>query len=1104
MYRGSNLILDVLSTCPEFRGFCSLFPEQTQKTSLGHLPGSLSTIFGVALNKHLSNQVSVFVAPSPLEVLEIETDLDTIVGRDSFAVYPQREQLPQIGGESDHQITGMQIEALETILTGKARLLVTTIRALQERAHIPDSLDNLRVTLRVGSDFGFSKLVECLQERGFRKSSLVEEIGQYSVRGGVIDVFSFGTREPFRVEFDYNKISSIRFFDLLSQRSDTTIPEAQLLPVNFQGDTNKDSFVHRSLIELLPSDTIMMNSVETPWGKAFRNSWETISMMNEQLSSENIENYTIEELMLQPAIAEKSIAEFPRINLRSQNNISSGLVSEKPPVINRNMKALLSFLNTTNKSQQKCIISCDNIDQLQRLEEILGGPKSIPDSCQLMVGALSGGFSLPSTNPPLHVLTHREIFNRIKNLSKSRRFRGSTPLESLAQLKSGDYVVHRDHGIGIFRNLNRVKIQGQTLESLAIEYAGDEVLQLPIHRLDRIEKWGSGLEDDKPTKLHRIGGKRWDTLKKRTIEHIENITVDLLRIYAERKNSRGHQFSPDTAWQKEMESSFLHEDTPDQRLVTEEVKRDMESSIPMDRLICADVGFGKTEVAVRAAFKAAQDGKQVAVLVPTTILAEQHYETFTGRLATYPVTIGLISRFTGHKKRKQILDGIATSKIDIIIGTHRLLSKDVSIPDIGLLIIDEEQRFGVKHKERLKELKTSIDVLTLTATPIPRTMQLSLSGIRNLSLIQTPPQNRMPILTYTLPWSDSVITLALQRELDRGGQAFFLHNLVSDIGEIAQKVQRLVPKAKIAIAHGQMSAQDLNGVMHSFMNNESNILVCSSIIENGLDVPNANTVVIDGADRFGLSQLHQIRGRVGRSHKRAFCYLITPPKMKENTKQRLKTLTEYTELGSGYSVALRDLKLRGAGNLLGGDQSGFAHAVGISTYVRMVEETVASMKDSVDHPRYPATDISTSRGAYLPDEYISDDSQKLQLYSRISKLGKVEEVTSLREEILDRFGKLPEPVENLLVVTQLRIMGQKLGIETLLFQERKVRLNFNRGVLPKLSLLEEIFLESGINVEIRRLTPLSIVLRAGKQSNLLDEVVRSIETLLDRIEETAH
>ena len=1104
MYRGTNLILDALPTCEEFNKFCSQFPTETKQATVNHMQGSFATSFGIALNKRLSNQVLAFVVSSPSRALEIETDLETLVGRESFVTYPQREQLPQVGRDPDHQITGLQIECLETILTGKTRLLVTTIRALQERTLIPDSLGELRVTLRVGSEFGFSKLVQCLEDRGFRKSSLVEEIGQYSVRGGVIDVFSFGTREPFRVEFDYNRISSIRFFNLLSQRSDNVITQVHLLPVDFQRDPNKDSFLHRSLIELLPGDTVLMNFVQTSWGTAFQDSWETISTMNERLSNENIDSYSTEQLILQPKMAEDKLTVFPRIDVSSKGNNSPGLVSDKPPEINRDINRLLSFLKTVNKSQQKCVICCDNTNQLQRLEEVLSGRQKIPKGTQLMVGSLTGGFSLQDANPPLHVLTHREIFNRPKNLSKTRRFRGSAPLESLSQLKPGDYVVHRDHGVGIFRKLNQVQINEQTIESVAIEYDDEEILQVPIHRLDRIEKWGSGLEGDKPPNLHRIGGKRWSNLKKRTTDHIEKITVDLLRIYAERKNIKGHAFSPDSLWQKEMESSFLHEDTVDQRLVTEEVKRDMESSIPMDRLICADVGFGKTEVAIRAAFKAVQDGKQVAVLVPTTILAEQHYETFAGRLATYPVTIGLMSRFTSHKDQKEILEGLVTSKIDLVIGTHRLLSKDVSIPNIGLLIIDEEQRFGVRHKERLKELKTSVDVLTLTATPIPRTMQLSLSGIRNLSLIQTPPQNRMPILTYTLPWSDSTIAEALQRELDRGGQAFFLHNLVSDINETAHKVQQLVPNAKIVVAHGQMSAKDLNRVMHNFMNMESDILVCSSIIENGLDVPNANTVVIDGADRFGLSQLHQIRGRVGRSHRRAYCYLITPPKMKGDTRQRLKTLTEYTELGSGFAVALRDLKLRGAGNLLGGDQSGFAHAVGISTYVKLVEETVARMKASSARKSYPPTDISTSQGAYLPDQYISDNNQKLQLYSRIAKLGRVEEVGLLQEEILDRFGKLPEQVQNLMAITQLRIMGQKLGIETLLFQDGKVRLNFNLEAFPKLSLLEEIFSESEINVEIRRLAPLSIVLRPRKQSNLLDEVVRSIENLLATIEKMAH
>ena len=1096
MARGNNLILDIFATCQKYQDFCSQFPILTNRGSFKPLEGSLTTILGVSLHNRLLNQVLVFVAPSSTKALDIEADLETLVGKDSFVSYPQREQLPQIAKEPDREITGMQIESLEAILKGRSRLLVTTLRALQERILIPETLDNLRTTLRVGSEFGFSELVRHLEESGFKKSSLVEEIGQYSVRGGVIDVFSFGTSEPFRIEFDINKIQSIRLFDVLSQRSDKIVPEVHLLPVSFHENVKTETFQNRSLVENLPGESVLFNLVETPWKKVLKASWKTISTMNDRLSEEKGENSPIEELMLEPMTAQEKLNSFPRIDFYSRSDSTVELVNEPPPNINRDVALLQSFIEQANKSQQQSVICCDNLEQLERLEEILGGKKNIPERTQLMVGSLIGGFSLMNANPPLHVLTHREIFKRPRNPAKTRRFRGTAPVEGLSQLKPGDYVVHREHGIGIFKKLDRIRIQGQNLESVAIEYDGQEVLQVPVHKLDRIEKWGSGLEGDRPKKLHRIGGKRWSNLKKKTTDYIERITIDLLRIYARRKSMKGHAFSPDTTWQKEMESSFIHEDTPDQKLVTEEVKKDMESATPMDRLICADVGYGKTEIAIRAAFKAVQDGKQVAVLVPTTVLAEQHYETFSGRLATYPVNIGLLSRFTGPKQQRDILQGISNSRIDLIIGTHRLLSKDVSIPNLGLLIIDEEQRFGVRHKERLKDLKISVDVLTLTATPIPRTMQLSLSGIRNLSLIQTPPQNRMPILTYTLPWSDSVLAEALQREIDRGGQTFFLHNLVLDIEETAERVRQLVPEAIIATAHGQMHPKNLNHVMHNFINNKIDILVCSSIIENGLDVPNANTVVIDGANRFGLSQLHQIRGRVGRSHRRAYCYLITPPGMKEETKQRLKTLTEYTELGSGFAVALRDLKLRGAGNLLGGDQSGFAHAVGISTYMKLVDETVTRIKNPHDHEQHVPTEISTSQGAYLPDHYIADNSQKFQLYSRISKLGKLEEVHSLEEEIIDRFGKIPKEVDNLLLITQLRILGQELGIETMLFQEEKVRLNFNREVLPRLSLLEEAFSEAEINVEIRRLTPLSMVLRPTKHCNLLKEVFRSIGNLL--------
>ena len=660
-----------------------------------------------------------------------------------------------------------------------------------------------------------------------------------------------------------------------------------------------------------------------------------------------------------------------------------------------------------------------------------------------------------------------------------------------------------DHGIGVFRGLERVDIAGEELESMAIEYAGGEVLRLPVSRLDLVERWVGESETAKPPALHRIGGRRWKTLKRRTSQAIEKMTVELLELYARRSTIQGFAYSPDTLWQKEMESSFLYEDTPDQRLAMEDVKRDMESSGPMDRLICGDVGYGKTEVAIRAAFKAVQDGKQVALLAPTTVLVEQHRHTFEERLADYPVKIGALSRFRTPKEQKLLLQKLKTGEMDIVIGTHRLLSKDVQLARLGLLIVDEEQRFGVRHKERLKQLRASVDVLTLTATPIPRTLYLSLTGIRDLSLIRTPPRDRIPIITHLVPWSDQIIAESLQRELDRGGQAFFLHNLVATIHGATDRVQDLAPEARVDVAHGQMKSRELDRVMRDFVDGEIDVLVCSSIIENGLDVPNANTLIVNRADHFGLSQLYQIRGRVGRSDRRAYCYLIVPDHLNDEAEHRLRVLEHYTELGSGYSVALRDMELRGAGNLLGGDQSGFAHAIGIDAYMRLLEQTVKRVKEGEEEPEYPHPEITMTGSAYLPDEYVPDSGQKLHLYRRLSKLTRIAEVDALGDELEDRFGALPEEVQRLLDGAGLRILGRKLGIERILLREGEARVNFRSTAMPRLAVLEGPLRDHQVDVEVRRMAPLSLALHQAGPDTLVSTLILALSTLLNTRSDTS-
>lgn len=1068
--------------------------------------GSAATASVAALYQRFPTRLMVVVAPSPGRAIEIEVDLELLLGEGTSFLFPQREALPYESSEPHLEIGALRVEAVEALLGGRTRLLVTTLRALQERAPIPAELARLRISLRLGEEVGFRGLIGDLIERGFERVPLVEEVGQFAVRGGLLDIYSFGTPEPVRVEFLGDEITSLRFFDVLDQRTNRSITEAHILPVDFQRDPQAATLASRSLLELLPADALLLPVHQEDggeWRAELDRTWGYVCRLHEELTADRQSPDPPDTLFLPAADAERMLAGLARIDLCASTGREISLSCSPPPPILRDMSQLRASLRAVSASGGRSLVLCDNQGQCDRLEEILGGPKKIPPGAHVVVGSLSAGFVLESATPPLQVLTDHEIFRRSRRVRSRRRFRGAVALESLAQLSPGDPVVHMDHGVGVFRGLQHVEIGGEELESMAIEYAGGEILRVPVYRLDLVERWVGESESAAPPAVHRIGGKRWKTLKRKTSEAIETMTVELLQLYAKRESAVGFAFSPDTVWQKEMESSFLYEDTPDQRTATEAAKRDMESTRPMDRLICGDVGYGKTEIAIRAAFKAVQDGKQVAVLAPTTVLVEQHRHTFAERLADYPVHVRALSRFRTPASQKKILTGLANGEVDIVVGTHRLLSPDVEFTDLGLLIVDEEQRFGVRHKERLKQLRASVDVLTLTATPIPRTLHLSLVGLRDLSLIRTPPRDRMPVITHVVPWSDQILAEALLRELDRGGQSFVLHNLVSTIHGAAERIRTLVPEARIGTAHGQMKPRDLDRVMRDFVDGEIDILVCSSIIENGLDVPNANTLIVNRAEHFGLSQLYQIRGRVGRSDRRAFCYLIAPAELSDEAERRLRVLEHHTELGSGYSVALRDMELRGAGNLLGGEQSGFAHSIGIDAYMRLLEQTVKRLQGEEEGREFPDPDVSIAGSAYLPDTYISDSGQKLHLYQRLSKLSRIAGVASLREELADRFGAPPIHVEHLLDGAALRILGRRIGVERILVGRSEARVNFRATVVPRLSVLERPLQEHSVDVEVRRMTPLSLVLHQAGPDSLVSTLILALTTLIEARDEAA-
>ncbi len=1095
-----RILVDAVRSTAGYRELLARIRAGDARTRVGEVVGSSSAVLLAALLEDQPHRLVVCIAPDPDGAGRVEADLERLLGEGIARAFPQREALPHEEGEPHLEIGGLRVEAVEALFSGQARVLTTTLRALQEKGPLPRRLGELRMELRPGEVIEFHSLIEELEARGFDRVPLVEGVGQFAVRGGIVDVFSFGSPDPVRIEFWGDEITSLRAFDILDQRSIRELELAQLLPIDFLKSGSEETAQSRSLLDLLPADALFVTPSAIDWEGGPGAIWQRAQEIVEDLRQHRGSTHAAEDLFLTPGETRALLDRFPRLEMSAEPVGRPGapdLGAAPPPGIERDMDRLAAVLREGAAKSRTTLVLCDNDGQLERLEELLGGTRALPSGTILAVGSLAAGFRLPSADPDLLCLTDHEIFRRSRRLRRGRRFRGAVALESLSQLTPGDYVVHLDHGIGRFKGLERVDVGDESIESLAIEYAGGETLRVPVYRLDLLERWVGGEETAEPPNVHKIGGKRWKQTRKKTEEAIQRMATELLDLYARRDVSRGFAFAPDSRWQKEMESSFLYEDTPDQRKAAEAVKRDMEDERPMDRLVCGDVGYGKTEVAIRAAFKAVQDHKQVAVLAPTTILVEQHRHTFEERLADFPVEIGALSRFRRPSEQKRLLERLAEGKLDIVVGTHRILSKDVVFKDLGLLIVDEEQRFGVKHKERLKQLRESVDILTLTATPIPRTLQLSMSGLRNLSLIRTPPRDRMPILTYVLPWSDRILGEAIARELDRGGQIYVLHNRIETIYTVAGRIGELAPEARVTVAHGQMSARELDGHMHAFVDGDADILVSTSIIENGLDVPNANTLIVDRADRFGLAQLYQIRGRVGRSDRRAYCYLVVPDETSEDADRRLRVLEHHTELGSGYSVALKDLELRGAGNLLGSDQSGFAHAVGIDTYMRLLERTVRRLKEGDGEPadEDARPEVSLAGSAFLPDDFVPDQSQKLHLYRRLSRMTTREEVEELRREIRDRFGPLPPECERLLDGEEIRILGARLGMERVLVRDRQARITFRSGRAPRLNALERPFADRQISVEVRRMEPLSLALRQEGVEPMTPTLIQALSRL---------
>jgi transcription-repair coupling factor (superfamily II helicase) len=1088
-------LLDAIRTDPAWTEVLGALPQRGATVRIGGLAGSSPALLLAALSDARPTRVWIVLAPSPADAETFVADLHTFTGVDAAVLFPQLETLPYETEQHHLELSGLRVEAVESLLAGRVRILVTTPRAIQEKAALPSALADLRLTFAAGRTLRPADLAARLEAMGFERSPLVEGVGDYALRGGILDFFGFGSPDPIRVEFAGDEIASIRAFDILSQRSTEIRETVDVLPVQLVADSLAGPAVHRSLLELVPPDAVLWDLVPDDAGAAFQRTWEQVVHLHDVEKRHGGEPAPPGDLFLRPAEATLALACLARVSIAHQPPFDLRAGTRAVEVIERDMERLSALLRAGAARGERTCILCDNEGQIERLEAILGAAgDAFPPGTTLALGSVQAGFVLEKAHPPLRILTDHEIFQRDRRLRRARRFRGAVALDNLAQLRPGDFVVHLDHGIGRFRAMERVEVGAEAIEALAIEYANGEVLRVPIYRLDLIERWVPDRDDTPVPKLHRIGGRTWKRLRQKTEAAIQEMAAGLLELYAARQLAERPPCAPDGRWQREMESAFLYEDTPDQRQTTRDVKRDMESRTPMDRLLCGDVGYGKTEIAVRAAFKAAVEGRQVAMLAPTTILVDQHMRTFRERLAGYPVRIEALSRFRSAREQQQVLAGLAGGEVDIVVGTHRLLEPDVAFRNLGLLIVDEEQRFGVRQKERFKEYKHHLDVLSLTATPIPRTLHLSLAGLRDLSMLRTPPRDRMPIITHVLPWSDEVLEDAMRRELDRDGQVFVVHNRVQSILAAAGRIRRLVPDAGIEVAHGQMPAAALERVMRRFLDREVRILVSTAIIENGLDVPSANTLIVDRADQFGLAQLYQLRGRVGRSHHRAYCYLVLPESITEEAEKRLRILEHFTDLGSGYAIALKDLELRGAGNILGAEQSGFVHAIGLDTYSRLLEKTVRRLRQGDAHEPLPC-EVSMDGSALFPDDYVADSAQKLHLYRRLSRLDTPGQVDDLEREVRDRYGPPPADALRLFRAAALRLLGARLGIERILVRGETARVSFGAEAVPRLTGLRDVFADRQTEVEVTRAQPLSMVLRARGAWPVLDTLLLALSHL---------
>ncbi len=987
-----------------------------------------------------SKQPHLFILSNKEEAAYFLNDLETILKKEAL-FYPSSYRRPYQLEETDNANVLLRIETLNKLNHKRQPIIISYGDAVFEKVISQKQLKSNSLDVKTGDSLSIEFVNECLQEYKFERVDFVVEPGQYSVRGGIVDVFSFSNELPYRIEFFDEEVESIRTFDINSQRSKEKKKQLSIVP-NVQIQFLDES--QESILEYIPKNTIIWaNDIGMVQSK-LNDFYEKAETAFEDLKHRPLKHLTPQQIFINGSQFIEQLNKMAVIEFGYSSHYTSDsnyeFRSTPQPTFNKQFDLLVKDLKEGDEKGYKNIILCSSQEQVNRFQQIVEDiGEEIPFSSLLM--SVNKGF----IDHQLKVCcyTDHEIFERYHKFRLKSSFadKQAITIQQLTNLQPGDYVTHIDHGVGQFAGLHTIDINDKKQEAIKLLYKDNDTLFISIHSLHKIAKY-SGKDGAEP-KTNKLGSGQWQKTKAKTKSRVKTIAYDLIKLYAKRKEQIGFEFSTDSFLQHELEASFMYEDTPDQFKATQAVKEDMQSSMPMDRLVCGDVGFGKTEIAIRAAFKAVADNKQVAVLVPTTVLAMQHAKTFKKRLADLPCTVDYINRFRTTKEQKETLKAVEEGEIDILIGTHRIVGKDVKFKDIGLLIVDEEQKFGVSIKDKLKTFKANVDTLTLTATPIPRTLQFSLMGARDLSVINTPPPNRYPVETETCTFDEEIIRDAVQYEISRGGQVYFIHNRIENIKEVSGLIQRLCPDAKIKIGHGQMDGKELESIMLSFMEGEFDVLVSTTIVESGLDIPNANTIIINNANNFGLSDLHQLRGRVGRSNKKSFCYLISPPtySLTADARKRLNALEQFSELGSGFNISMRDLDIRGAGDLLGAEQSGFIGDIGFEMYQKILNEAIQELKDEEFQDLYKdekkntsyvdECQLDTDLEILIPDEYVHSISERLSLYKELNGLANNEELSEFESKLTDRFGTIPEEVSELVNSIRLRWLGKEIGFQRL-------------------------------------------------------------------------